>query len=189
MAFPLIAALRALTQAGRLSNLASPSSGGDPVGMLTFSAKVRGIPEFKAALQRLRLDLQRKLLRQALAEGARAVRDEGRGRAPVLNTSSLKVRKGYRTAGQVRKSIVVRTSKIARRSGDVGVFVNVRPAKRGARGAKNPMDPFYWRFLEFGTKHMKARPFLNPAARKLGDALGIITRRLSRDIQKYDKGG
>lgn len=189
MAFPLVALLMAAARAIRLARMAgsllNPGQGG---GIVTIRAKVRGIPEMKAALRRLHGDLRRKLLRQALAEGARAVRDDARRTVPTLNASSVPVRKGYRTAGQVRKSIVVRTSKMARRAGDVGVFVNVRPAKRGQRGAKNPNDPFYWRWLEFGTKAMAARPFLRPAAGKLGEALRIIERRLGRDVQKYDKG-
>ena len=35
----------------------------------------------------------------------------------------------YRAPGTVKKAIRVRTSKVATRAGDVGVFVNVRPAK------------------------------------------------------------
>lgn len=35
--------------------------------------------------------------------------------------------------------------------------------KHGKSGAKNPNDPFYWRFVEFGTSKMPAKPFLRPA--------------------------
>jgi HK97 gp10 family phage protein len=114
-----------------------------------ISAKVRGIPELKAALGGLVPKLRRQVLRNALAAGARLVRDEARRRAPVLQPT---LRAPYRKPETVRKAISVRTSKIARRAGDVGVFVNVRPAKRGQRGAKNPNDPFYWRFVNWGTK-------------------------------------
>ena len=43
-----------------------------------------------------------------------------------------------------------------RRAGDVGVFVNVKPLKNG--GAKNPLDPYYWRFVAFGTKAHAIKP-------------------------------
>lgn len=151
-----------------------------------ISAKVNGIPELKAALAGLVPKLRRQALRNALAAGARVVRDEARRRAPVLQPT---LRAPYRKPGTVRKAVSVRTSKTARRAGDVGVFVNVRPAKRGQRGAKNPNDPFYWRFLEFGTKKMAARPFLQAGARKLADALEAFKRVIRPQIDKMNRKG
>ena len=151
-----------------------------------ISAKVNGIPELKAALAGLVPKLRRQALRNALAAGARVVRDEARRRAPVLQPT---LRAPYRKPGTVRKAVLVRTSKTARRAGDVGVFVNVRPAKRGQRGAKNPNDPFYWRFLEFGTKKMAARPFLQAGARKLADALEAFKRVIGPQIDKMNRKG
>ena len=151
-----------------------------------ISAKVRGIPELKAALGGLVPKLRRQALRNALAAGARIVRDEARRRAPVLQPT---LRAPYRKPETVRKAISVRPSKVARRAGDVGVFVNVRPAKRGQRGAKNPNDPFYWRFLEFGTKHMAARPFLQAGAGRLMQALEKFKSVLGPQIAKMNKKG
>lgn len=151
-----------------------------------ISAKVSGIPELKAALAGLVPKLRRQALRNALAAGARVVRDEARRRAPVLQPT---LRAPYRKPGTVRKAVSVRTSKAARRAGDVGVFVNVRPAKRGQRGAKSQNDPFYWRFLEFGTKKMAARPFLQAGARKLGDALEAFKRVIGPQIDKMNRKG
>ena len=151
-----------------------------------ISAKVRGIPELKAALAGLVPKLRRQVLRNALAAGARIVRDEARRRAPVLQPT---LRAPYRKPETVRKAISVRTSKVARRAGDVGVFVNVRPAKRGQRGAKNKNDPFYWRFLEFGTKHMAARPFLQAGAGRLMQALEKFKAVIGPQIDKMNKKG
>jgi len=151
-----------------------------------ISAKVRGIPELKAALAGIVPKLRRQALRNALAAGARVVRDEARRRAPVLQPT---LKAPYRKPGTVQKAISVRTSKIARRSGDVGVFVNVRPAKRGQRGAKNQNDPFYWRFLEFGTKHMTERPFLQAGAQRLAQALDVFKRVIGPQIDKMNKKG
>lgn len=151
-----------------------------------ISAKVNGIPELKTALAGLVPKLRRQALRNALAAGARVVRDEARRRAPVLQPT---LRAPYRKPGTVRKAVSVRTSKAARRAGDVGVFVNVRPAKRGQRGAKSQNDPFYWRFLEFGTKKMAARPFLQAGARKLGDALEAFKRVIGPQIDKMNRKG
>lgn len=151
-----------------------------------ISAKVNGIPELKAALAGLVPKLRRQALRNALAAGARVVRDEARRRAPVLQPT---LRAPYRKPGTVRKAVTVRTSKVARRAGDVGVFVNVRPAKSGQRGAKNPNDPFYWRFLEFGTKKMAARPFLQAGARKLSEALDAFKKAIGPQIAKMNRKG
>ena len=151
-----------------------------------ISAKVNGIPELKAALAALVPKLRRQALRNALAAGARIVRDDARRSAPVLQPT---LRAPYRRAGTVRGAISVRTSKIAQRAGDVGVFVNVRPAKRGQRGAKNPADPFYWRFLEFGTSKMTARPFLQAGVRRLADALDKFKGVIGPQIDKMNKKG
>ncbi|MDT7836457.1 HK97-gp10 family putative phage morphogenesis protein [Aquabacterium sp. OR-4] len=151
-----------------------------------ISAKVQGIPALKAALAGLVPKLRRQVLRNALAAGARIVRDDARRRAPVLQPT---LKTPVRKPGTVRAAIVVRTSKAARRAGDVGVFVNVRPAKRGQRGAKSPHDPYYWRWLEFGTKKMAAIPFLQPASQRLSDALEKFKQVVGPQIDKMNRKG
>lgn len=163
---------------------------------------VHGIDDLKAKLLAITPALRKKVLRNALAAGARVVRDEAKRQAPVLTRHAP-----YRAPGTVKKAIRVRTSKVARRSGDVGVFVNVVPAKGAKfktittkvlgfkfkkriqtriseRGAKSRTDPFYWRFLEFGTRKMSARPFLKSAADKFPQALAIFQ---SAAIKWFDK--
>jgi len=153
-----------------------------------ISAKVHGIPDMKAALAGIVPKLRVRALRNALAAGARVVQREARANVlPSLSAASVPVRKGYRKPGTVRKAISVRTSSIAKRKGDVGVFVNVRPAKRGQRGAKNPNDPFYWRWLEFGAKHMPAREFLQAGGKRLGEALQVFKRTIGPQIAKLNK--
>jgi len=152
-----------------------------------IDVKVLGIPELKAALNSIVPKLRVRALRNALAAGARLVQRQARAATPVLSPGSLAVRKGYRTPGLLRKAISVRTSKLARRRGDVGVFVNVRPAKRGARGANNRLDPFYWRFIEFGTAKLRARQFLQKGADALPLALEAFKRAIGPAISKLNK--
>lgn len=159
--------------------------------------QIRGFDDLAAKLRAIAPALRRRVLRNALAAGARLVRDDARRAAPVLvNPAQVP----YRTPGLVRSQIVVRTSKEARRKGDVGVFVNVRPAKgakyrNGAqvrasqRGARSKNDPFYWRFLEFGTRKMAARPFLKPAAGRLPQALSIFQQQVGRWMEKTNASG
>lgn len=154
---------------------------------MAVEVKIRGIPDLKAALQSIPDKLRYRALRNALAVGARIVRDEARESAPVLSAANA-ARAPFRTPGLVKKSISVRTSKIARRAGDVGVFVNVKPAKKGQRGAKSRTDPFYWRWLEFGKVGYVGREFLQDAAKRLDDALQAFIRSIGPQIQKLNRG-
>lgn len=147
------------------------------------TATVKGLPDLRAALAGIAPKLRRQALRNALAAGARLVRDEARRIAPVLSAPSP-----FRSPGTLRKAISVRTSKQARRRGDVGVFVNVRPAKKGQRGARSRTDPYYWRFVEFGTRHIRARQFLQGAARTLDRALEVFKAKIAPQIQRLNGG-
>lgn len=172
-----------------------------------IEAKVTGIPDLRAALRGIVPKLRVRALRNALAAGARVVQRAARDATPVINAASLPVRLGYRKPGTVRQAISVRTSKTARAAGNVGVFVNVRPAKgarfkttRGAfglkvrrqvrasqRGAKSPNDPFYWRFLQFGTKHARAFNFLERGAQQLPQALQVFLAKIVPAIEKLNQ--
>lgn len=175
-------------------------------------AQVQGLDEFKRAAAAIPAALRKRVLRNALAAGARLVRDEARRNAPVLSLGN-QMKAPYRKSGTVRDAIRVRTSKADRQAGDVGVFVNVRPlpgnkwkrssyksllgvtrtkwllVKKTERGAKNPNDPFYWRWLEFGSKFMAARPFLKPAAGRLSEALGVFENQLAKWVKSVDDKG
>lgn len=172
-----------------------------------IEAKVVGIPDLREALRGIVPKLRVRVLRNALAAGARVVQKAARGATPVISATDLMVQKGWRKPETVRKAISVRTSKVSRQEGNVGVFVNVKPAKgakyrttRGAfgvktrtlqrasqRGAKSPNDPFYWRFLNFGTE--KARPFgfLEKGAEQLPQALRVFVAKIGPAIEKLNK--
>lgn len=162
-----------------------------------ITAKVSGLPDLKAALLAIPRELRRRALRNALAAGARAVRDEAKRRAPVLKVStyagSSVIRRGVRKPGTLKKAITVRTSKLARRAGNVGVFVNVKPAKGGNRGAKSPNDPYYWRWQEFGWRSAGgSKPgaaFLRAGAGRLMEALRIFQARIAPEIAKFNLTG
>lgn len=148
-----------------------------------FQGIISGIPDLKAALSQIAPKLRVRALRNALAAGARLVQRAARARTPVMNPlargNRYAYRKGYRKPGTVRKAISVRTSKVARRQGNVGVFVNVRPARGSKRGAKSPHDPFYWKFLDSG--------FLEAGAAQLNAAKDEFLRRIGPLIAKLNK--
>ncbi len=150
--------------------------------------RIEGLDELKRKLAEVPKAMRKRVLRNALAAGAREVRDVAKRNAPVL-TLGTSLKAPYRKPGTVKQAIRVRTSKADRRAGDLGVFVNVRPAKSGQRGAKNPNDPFYWRFLEFGTKKMPAKPFLQRATSALPKALTIFQERIAKWINETNRSG
>jgi len=177
-----------------------------------IESKITGIPDLKAALAGIVPKLRYRALRNALAAGARVVQRAARAATPVLSSASSMVRRGYRKPGTLRRAISVRTSRLARRGGDVGVFVNVRPAKKGARGAKNPNDPFYWRWINWGWRpaagrvkrgggvfglkvrraatNARALPgvrFLEAGAAQLGAALQAFIKTIGPQIQKLNR--
>ncbi|MFI0609114.1 MAG: HK97-gp10 family putative phage morphogenesis protein [Anaerolineae bacterium] len=152
--------------------------------------KLDGIDALKAALSDVSEKIRKRAIRGALRDAARVIQTAARTAAPVLAAPTAR-----RSPGTVRRNIVVRPSKFARRQGDEGVYVSVRGirgkvrvARLGKAGASNPNDPYYWRFLEFGTRKMAARPFLGPAARSKGEeAIRIFMARVVPQIERLNR--
>lgn len=129
---------------------------------------VDGLEDAKRALEELPRKLRFGAIRTGLRGAGNIIKAEARIGAPVLQKPTPR-----RIAGLVRRSITVRGSKLAKRRGDVGVFVTVaRSAKARQVGAftdlkskrvVRPNDPFYFKFLELGTEKLAARSFLGPA--------------------------
>lgn len=154
--------------------------------------RLTGVDDLKAALRALPRQMRTKVLRGALRSAAKVIQGEAKAKAPVLAQSTP-----YRIRGLVRRSITITNSKLARRRGDVGVFVTVRRSRearnRGmystlSRKRVRPNDPFYFKFLELGTKHMKARPFLGPAFRaRATQAVQAFERGVRPEIDKLNR--
>ena len=172
-----------------------------------ITVKLEGLVELRRALAALPDKLRRRALVTIMRAGGRVVLKAARAAVPVLATPNA-----YRTRGLLKRRLSVRVSKQDRRAGDVGVFVNVKPIKHG--GAKNPLDPYYWRFVAFGTKAhaikpktasglsfggrvvrmvkhpgSKPRNFLEAGAAVLPAALGAIQRAAVPAIEKLNKRG
>lgn len=150
---------------------------------------IEGLDELRAALQSVPSALRRRqILRSILAAGGRVFRDEAQRLSPVLKVPVRKRGKVVRKPGTVRNAITVRTSRRDKQKGDVGVFVNVRPAKGASktrasqRGADSPDDPFYWRWLEFGRKARAGEPARAKVLRIKGTRRGVRARRRLRGV-------
>ena len=116
------------------------------------------------------------------------MREQESQNAPVLFKS-----KPYRRAGTLKKAIKSSTKVL--KNGKNGTVIRVKgltakqrgafKAKNASSGAYNPKDPYYWRFVEFGTSKMPAKPFLRPAFEQTKEkaATEIITT-LKRGIEE-----
>jgi hypothetical protein len=143
-----------------------------------IEAKITGLDDVREALRSIPDKLRKRALLNALRTGARLVQRAARSATPTLslaNAFSLAMyRRGQRKPGTLKRAISVRTSKMSKRRGDVGVFVNVRPASRGKRGANSAHDPFYWRWINWGW---------NPASNATG-GMGSAGARVRRGMNK-----
>lgn len=169
-----------------------------------FNLNVRGIEDLKAELRAFPPKLRKRALMTALKAAGRVFRDEARRLTPRLQVPVFRKGQQIRTPGLVRQKLSVRPSKIIRRQGDLGVFVNVRPAqgakvrkvggkrigvRLSERGANNPRDPFYWRWLEFGKKGFAGVGMLQTAAKKASSAIAAFERTLGPLVQRLNRKG
>ena len=130
------------------------------------NVKVEGLSQIHKALSELGRKVSNKIAVKAMREGGKIVREQARQNAPVLSQSTP-----YRRAGTLKKAIKSSTKVL--KNGKIGTVVRVKElttkqnetfkVRSGKKGALNPKDPYYWRFLEFGTSKMPAKPFMRPA--------------------------
>ena len=155
-----------------------------------ISVKFKGAEELKKRLENLAYATRKEGGRFALRKGAAIVQKAAIERARQIDDS--------RTPEEIAKNIVIRwNGRLNKRTGDLGFRVGVlggarkqesaKTARRRARlgqtsladlgeisgaGKGNPGgDTFYWRFLEFGTQKMSAKPFMRDA---LGNNLDAV---------------
>lgn len=147
------------------------------------TVKIEGLDDLKRAIAELAGDLKRKVIRAALRDAAKPMQKAAIAAAPVLQGDHP-----HRLPGTLRRSIRVKASKRFKgQDGEIGVFISVSKRKGlgGKVGARNPFDPFYWRFLEFGTQKMSRQPFMTPAFEaNTGRAIDIFKSRLKTRIVK-----
>lgn len=169
--------------------------------------KLQGFEQTRATLRALPDKLRKKVLMSSLRKAARVVQRYARQYVPVLKAPAK-----YRTKGLLKRRIAVRESRESRQQGNLGVFVNIKPADRAKyatdtvsigrvkikqrrlvkasqRGARSPNDPFYWRFVEFGTRRMPAVSFIGKAGERLDEALAVFERDAVDAIENLNRTG
>lgn len=143
--------------------------------MSELVVKVDGLGEIKAKLEDLREEFRDKALHRGVAAAARLVRNAARARVPVRT-------------GLLRNALRYGKDRQASLPGKAVYNVFVSPKIQGPpRGKKQKRSwAFYWRFVEFGTSKMPARPFLRPAiAENREAALNAMKAAWEKAIAKY----
>lgn len=146
-------------------------------------ARLRGLPE-KMIAKAVRPGARKgaNVIRNAARVNARTVDDANTPKAIWKNIQTQESVKG----GKRRNAIMMRVgvdggarqlykdTKLNRRKGRVG------QKTQGGKGAT-----FYWRFLEFGTQKMRARPFMVPALNNnAGKATDVVVAEINKQIDK-----
>jgi HK97 gp10 family phage protein len=129
--------------------------------------KTEGFKELVSSLRALEDELRTKILGTATLQAAKVVQEDAKRRAPVLQKPDRR-----RRAGTLRDAI--KTGRMRDRNIDgaaARVYVRMLSGKKvsefkgrtGRSSTENPDDPFYARFVEYGTSKIRAKPFLRPA--------------------------
>lgn len=127
-----------------------------------FDVNVNGLDELKAKISSINYETERKGGRFAARRAANVVRDQVKSEAARLDDPE--------TAENISKNVMaVFSPRTFKQTGDIKFRVGIRGgARQNKRKSSNAPggDTFYWRFLEFGTAHIAATPFMRPAITK-----------------------
>lgn len=122
--------------------------------------EVKGLRELQERLKALPGKIATKALAASVMAGADIVRKAAIEKAPI-GTEPHAIRRGKGQPkvepGFLRKNIIRRRNRKAEKAASGGLDQRVT-VDVGIRG-----KAYYWRFVEFGTAKMAARPFLRPA--------------------------
>ena len=154
--------------------------------------KIEGLAELGKTLRELPKRVARNGLRVSVYAGAKVVRDEARARAPKAEQP---LGPNQPPPGTLKRSVIMKhipeLSSLTRQT----FFVTVRHGKKYRKQGKNgnlSQDAWYWRFVEFGTRKMRAQPFLRPALeakrREAGQAMkDRLSERIEMEVSKLSR--
>lgn len=121
----------------------------------------------------------------AMRQGANVIAKEAKLRAPV-RTGNLKKRIVVRKRKRKPRDVALAYS-VGVLGGAASKYGDTRAnRKKGRVGHKIVEDTaYYWRFLEFGTEKLRAKPFLRPAFDAKGqEAIAAITNGLRTGLAR-----
>lgn len=151
---------------------------------MEITNKIEGLSGLQKSLKSLSGKVERKISRSAVGKAGTLLLKEARAKAPVRT-------------GALRRALTKRVKNVAKNdfySVQItvrgGVMSSHRTAKRRGVGADYHPDEVirYYRFLELGTKHNAAQPFLAPIVETKGKAtIDFLGQELGQQIEKAAK--
>lgn len=160
-----------------------------------MDGEIKGLGEVLGKLKALEELPRKKTTRFALRKAANLVRDQAQANAARLDDP--------KTSQNIAANIAVGfDGRHHKATGDLKMKVGVKGGAKGVaaavgelrgKGKGNPGgDTYYWRFLEFGTERMRARPFMRPAMEQTVDPatdefVSQFDKAITRAIKKANK--
>lgn len=154
-----------------------------------MQVKILGLEQLKKALNQLPVEIQQKALRSAVSASAKVVVDSAITKAPAGETGNLK-KAIYRYRSRSGSGTGRETYLVGVRKGKKAYADTARNRRLNRVGKKYTVqgEAYYWRFLEFGTVKMQAKPFMRPAFEgSKSRILDVMKERLGKAIQDQAK--
>lgn len=152
-----------------------------------MEVNLTGFAELRNALLKLPKEIQGKPLASAVSKAAKVVQDEAKKRSPIRtgklrdNVVRYKAKK-YSNAQQVTYHVGMKKEWLA----FADSAKNRRSGKAGKKYSRDKI--YYWRFFEFGTVKMAARPFFRPAFDSTkSEQLSTMQKTLAKAIESASK--
>ncbi len=146
---------------------------------------VTGLRELQDALKELPERIAKNALSSSVYAAAKVIKDEAKQRAPKFTGP---VSQGHPPPGTLGRSIIMKHISEKSDKYQQTYYVLVRHGKKyQAQGKKGTLsqDAFYWRFVEFGTVNMAAKPFMRPAFEsKKQAAIEALKQKLATRIEE-----
>ncbi len=140
--------------------------------MAKITVEIKGLRQLGEAMRTLSADVSKKVARAGTAAAAQVIRKSAISKAPV-------------ETGNLRKNIILKRlpASETRLTSEHIVTVRRGVTKKQKQAGLNSAD--YARFLEHGTVHMPAQPFLRPAFdQNKGQAVVAMASRIKARIDK-----
>lgn len=139
--------------------------------------KVEGLKDLEKRMMTLRDEVAGRALQSALGSAAKVVVDEVKKNVPESAVSEYKLYSGNHVSrGWLRNQVIGKRVKESDSSAQNVITF------------KDKKNSFFWRFLEFGTSKMKAKPFMRRSFEDSKQAaLDRFMERLKQNIDKAKK--
>lgn len=159
-----------------------------------MTIEVLGLGDLRKSFAGLRDEMKMKTALRMVASAGGVLRTEAKRIAQSL---------GLRKTGAMIRNIAIKRERRAP-AGTTQYHLGVRHGrhlgngkkvikflalnKRGRVVTRRENDPFYWRYIELGTKYIEAEKFLQQATEnKRAEAIAAMGKRLQQDIEKANK--